>query len=176
MHFTAGLLCCLPTRVRLSFHQTAQLSWFIRFCSVSAKPVTRKVRLEVHSVPQCLPSPGRQLVLAGAVYENTLGKWEFTLQAWGVWTVNMALRLVLEYSLKDRGQVLFEGYNWTIWIDPNRMYRICFKRHHQTSVHCNNKRNLFSFSTCFNFLIEDLFFLFFFFLRSLQLCQPENML
>jgi len=43
--------------------------------------IPAKTRTEVHSVPQCLPCPGRQLVLARAVCENTLGKWEFTLQA-----------------------------------------------------------------------------------------------
>lgn len=141
----AHVVVCRPSYISASAKQcsSAGLSWF---CMVSAKPTARKVRLEVRSAPQCPPYPGRQPVLAGAGYESTLGKRGFTLQAWGVRTVNMAFRLALEYSSKDRGQVPFEGCNWTLWIDPNRMNRICFKRYDQASIHCNNKRNLFSFS------------------------------
>lgn len=77
--------------------------------------------------------------------------------------MNRALRLVLEdYSLKERGeQVRFEGCNWTVGIDPNRMYRICLKRHHQASIRCNNEINLFSFSVHFNCLTEHIFLFFF---------------
>lgn len=76
--------------------------------------------------------------------------------------MNRALRLVLEnYSLKEREQVRFEGCNWTVGIDPNSMYRICLKTHHQGSIHCNIEINLFSFSVYFNCLTEDIFLFFF---------------
>lgn len=68
-------------------------------------------------------------------------KQEFILQTWGMWTMNMALRLVLGVFLRGRRHILLETYNWTVWIDRSRTYRICFKRHHYASIHCNNKRN-----------------------------------
>lgn len=61
----AYFVVCRPSYIAASTEQlsSAGLSGFARY--LSAKPVTGKVRLEVRSVPRCLPDPGREIVLAG---------------------------------------------------------------------------------------------------------------
>lgn len=144
MPCTACLLCCLQTLVHVIFHQAAQHSRFLRFCfgkldnTCQDKSLTWKLGLvcfsaQCHTQEVCLSRSSGWKYLGQAGIHPPSVRCENS---------EYGFEIDVGIFLKGRRQILFETHNWTVWIDPNRTYRICFKRYNYASICCNNKRNI----------------------------------